>query len=120
MSHEKPMFNVRSIEAYQSCYPNPIQFTEGDIVEVGKEDDEYPGWIWTMLSDGNSGWAPLQLLSINGATGKALSDYSAIELSTTRGEKLLVLEELNGWYWVRNKGKQEGWIPASTTSKVEG
>ena len=113
------MFSVRVSTAYNACYPNPITFLAGETVTVGKQDEEYPGWIWTTLSDGNSGWAPLEFLSITENSAIALSDYSAIELSTKLNEKLLVLQELKGWYWVRNEQNLEGWIPIHTVQIIE-
>jgi SH3-like domain-containing protein len=87
---------------------------------VGRRDDEYPGWIWTIVADGNAGWAPESLLEIDGETALTKSDYTARELNTQVGDALDVVRELTGWLWVRNERDEEGWIPAATVSRPDG
>ncbi|MDO9086448.1 MAG: SH3 domain-containing protein [Anaerolineaceae bacterium] len=108
--------------AHTSNYPNPIRFQVGDPVQVGKRDEEFPGWIWVITSDGNQGWAPIQYLQIDGfdKTANALHAYSAWELNTTIGESLTLLYELNGWGWVENENKESGWVPLHTIERIVG
>jgi len=107
---------VRVKEAHRTSFPKPISFEKGDEVLVGKRDTQYPGWIWTTTRDGNSGWAPEQLLEIDGASATARESYNARELDTSVGEILTVHRELNDWYWVRNSADEFGWVPINTVT----
>jgi hypothetical protein len=101
------------ISAHKSNFSNPIHFQAGNLVEVGKADDEFPGWIWVTTLDGNQGWAPIQYLWID-ASGKnatANQPYSAQELDTRLAQVLKFHMELNGWGWVENEDHVFGWVP---------
>jgi hypothetical protein len=106
----------RVVEAYSSPFQNPIRFSAGDRISVGRRDKKNPGWIWALLANGNAGWAPEQYLEIDESiqTAVARSDYDATELSVQIGDEVFVSKSLAGWYWVRlqNDGS-EGWVPAA-------
>tara|TARA_R110002072_G_scaffold269868_1_gene429266 strand:- start:3551 stop:3892 length:342 start_codon:yes stop_codon:yes gene_type:complete len=105
---------ARVTESYRSAYANPIAFLQGDLVRVGVTDDEYPGWVWVIIADGNEGWAPLKYLE-HPESGDAVAntDYSARELDADAGEAVEVLKYLDGWVWCVNHEGQCGWLPAS-------
>ncbi len=108
------------VEAHRSNYPNPIHFKTGDVLRLGRVDTEFPDWVRTTTVDGNEGWAPMQYVHISESDpsrGTALFDYTAFELNTEVGEVLVVIRELNEWYWVENTSGVEGWVPANTTNK---
>ncbi|MCP4196904.1 MAG: hypothetical protein GY762_07105 [Proteobacteria bacterium] len=105
---------VKVRKPHRSNYPNPIKFQRGERVRIGQADTKYGGWIWTTVGSGNSGWAPLQLLELEGNEAVALSDYDARELNTEPGQILSVLNELNNWYQVRTADGTIGWIPVET------
>jgi SH3-like domain-containing protein len=94
-------------------YENPIQVTAGETVQVGRADDDYPGWIWCRAVDSREGWMPCELLSIEGSIGIVLQDYSAKELAVQPGDELAVQEVRHGWMLVRNEQGELGWIPQS-------
>ena len=99
-------------KAHTSSYPNPISFEKGEVVGLGAEDTEYPGWVWTRTRDGNEGWAPLSYLEVTElkkATAKR--SYCAIELNVEHGEEVEVVNELNGWAWCANEAGEYGWLP---------
>ena len=103
------------IEAHVSNYANPIVFSVGDAVTIGRRDDEYPGWIRVQTADGNEGWAPESYINVTGAESAiVVSDYCAREVDTTQGESLEALQELNGWIWCRRQQDDEGWVSAKT------
>ncbi|WP_421171086.1 SH3 domain-containing protein [Aeromonas dhakensis] len=105
--------------AHHTCYPNPIAFRAGELVRIGHEDDEFPGWVCTFTADGNEGWAPLSLLTqISAQEAQARQDYTARELDVAAGEWVRVDRELAGWLWVHNDQGQSGWIPASAIAPV--
>jgi hypothetical protein len=108
------MTTLRVAKPHRSNYGDPISFNKGDNLQVGREDDMYPGWIWAITKDGNRGWAPVKLLKIDQSHARAQEDYSARELNTRQGEKLVLLRAMNAWYWVSNSAGDTGWIPEST------
>ncbi|WP_252180020.1 SH3 domain-containing protein [Endozoicomonas sp. 4G] len=108
------MKTVKVIEDYQACYPDPVTFSEGDRLMLGKSDDEFPGWIWVTATCGKEGWAPLPLIRrLSQNQGTAIEDYTARELSVSVGEDLKILREINAWAWVENRQKHMGWVPVS-------
>lgn len=115
----KPAFmRVKAIKEHKSAYPNPITFQQGEQVQVGKRDTLFLGWIWTTTNTGNSGWAPEQILEINGSRAVAKEDYNARELNTALGEVLAVYRELSEWYWASNAAGEYGWVPVTTVCKI--
>ena len=106
---------------HDSHYPNPIEFRHGDYVNIGRQDDEFPGWIWVTTDDGNQGWAPIQYLRIDDSdkTAIAIQDYTARELNTTSGELLKLHFELNGWGWVENQNNECGWVPMQSLKRMD-
>ncbi|MDH5633336.1 MAG: SH3 domain-containing protein [Gammaproteobacteria bacterium] len=103
--------------AHRSSYPEPVSFAEGDRIRVGREDTEFPGWVWITDSTDREGWAPLDYLQINNTDGEAiaLANYDATELNTVEGEELHVHQELNQWYRAENARGGCGWVPVNTT-----
>ncbi len=103
------------VVAHVSSYPDPIRFSRGDRVAVGRSDDRYPGWIRVTIDSGNEGWAPQSVLRIEpSGAGVALEEYSAQELDTTVGESVRSLRELAGWLWVEDARGRQGWIPKAS------
>ena len=102
---------------HTSSFPNPITFSPGDPLRLGKRDSEYPGWIWVTTPCGGQGWAPDAYIEAASATqGVATESYTAKELNTVAGESLIRHKELNEWLWVENDYGECGWIPKKTTS----
>ncbi len=98
---------------YQVEYRNPIQVKAGERAEVGREDEDYPGWLWCRAADGREGWVPAELLSEERPRATALVDYSAKELAVEIGEEVEIEETRHGWARVRNARGELGWIPES-------
>lgn len=106
-------------ENYRTKYTDPITLSAGDTVLLGKEETEeiWKGWIWAEHK-GKSGWIPLQIVEKEkDGRGRITQDYTARELDVSKGDKVIVLKELNGWLWVMNVQKQEGWIPSEVASE---
>ncbi|KAA3614253.1 MAG: ligand-binding protein SH3 [Planctomycetota bacterium] len=108
---------VTVTKPHRSHYPNPIELHPGEEVSVVTEDPSHPGWIRVRTSDGNEGWAPKDYLQeSSNAKATALVKYTARELNTDEGEKLIVHSELHGWIWVENQNGQCGWVPRETVA----
>ncbi len=105
--------------SHTSTYPDPIEFSRGDVLALGKEDDEYPGWIWTTVASGNAGWAPLSRIRLqNSKQGQATADYCARELNTRVGQRVTCMQELCDWLWVESDTGETGWIPRHTAEAI--
>src|SRR5262245_66535618 len=76
------------IEDNNPTYPDPIQVGKGDLLIVGEEDSEYPGWIWCENQKGKRGWVPDDCIETTGSVSRARYDYSAAELRARMGERL--------------------------------
>ncbi len=109
---------AKVIKAYSSCYPNPVFFKKHEIIETGREDKEFPGWIWVQTMDGNKGWAPLEILEIASSQAKAKESYCAKELTTELGLELTILRIISGWLYVKSDSDEEGWIPELTVEFI--
>jgi len=106
--------------AHKSNYPDPISFVTGDELVLGDADDEYIGWIKVTTHEKNVGWAPIEYIELHtdNRLGTAICDYSAVELNTIEEEGLLVLGELNGWYFAENLNGDRGWVPTDSVKIV--
>src|SRR5437667_11836754 len=108
-----PNAKLRVQRKYEAQYRDPIQVKAGERVEVEREDDEYPGWLWCRAGDGRQGWMPVELLSRQRPIAIALEDYSAKELTVQPGDELEIERVCHGWALVRNAQGELGWIPQS-------
>jgi len=107
----------RVLEDYQAAYPEPIVVRAGEGLVVGKEDPEYPGWIWCTDKKGKGGWVPDDCIERTGGSAKARYDYAATELSATAGEELIMTKEKDGWAWCFNRSGQSGWLPVANLER---
>jgi hypothetical protein len=107
---------------YTSCYPDPIILKKNEVVLYGKEDTEFPNWIYcTSLKSSKEGWVPKQILSLpNPITNESFvqQDYSAHELTVRQGEVVIALYHLNDWSYCKTSTEELGWIPSSHLTKT--
>lgn len=107
-----------TIKTWTPVYKNPLLLYKGERVKVGREDDEWKGWIWCITKN-NSGWVPKQIIKfITETEGEILENYSAEELEVDLNEKISAIKETNGWILGRHErtGK-EGWLPKEILGK---
>jgi uncharacterized protein YgiM (DUF1202 family) len=105
--------------------PHAPKFTQfmkvkaGEIVTVGKEDNEYPGWLWCTDSHGISNWVPKEFLKITADPSRAefLVDYDATELTVQVGETVTVYSEQSGWLWCLTASGKYGWVPKECVAR---
>ena len=109
----------RVIVAHRSRYPDPIRFAPSDRLEIGRREDEYPGWIRVTTPSGNEGWAPESIIR-PGTEGQgiALSEYDATELDTEVGQEVVFLREHKGWSLIETGSGETGWVPNATIAPV--
>ena len=111
--------SARVLKDYVAQYPDPIAMVPGDVVQVGKFDPEYPGWVWTTSKrTGKSGWVPEESLAIEGTQGRASRAFTAQELTVSAGEAVTIVEELLGWAWVEAGPSRKGWVPLSHLLRI--
>lgn len=99
----------RVTAAYQRSYPDPLCARAGDLLVLGEEDDEHPGWIWAADPEDRSGWVPIDLPEP--VSGAARYDYSAAELDARQGDIRRRDEERAGWGRCVNEAGEQGWVP---------
>ena len=85
---------------------------------VGREDTEWPGWLWCTTMAGASGWAPVPYLRNTAAGFVAVCDYDATELVAEAGECLTVEQEVNGWVWCSASAARAGWVPVRNVEPI--
>src|SRR5215813_2499276 len=99
------------VKPYVAQYSNPIEFALGELVELQREDAEYPGWWWCRAPSGKEGWVHESFLERSGNTARGLSAYSARELSVSGGERGRIIHCLGGWVCLRLESGLQGWLP---------
>lgn len=112
----RPGCRATATRDYTATYADPISFKAGESVQVGRQDDEWPTFLWCISQSGKSGWTPLPYLDRRGSQAVARRDYSAIELTVAAGEGLTLEEELGGWYWAATDDGRRGWVPAEVVN----
>jgi len=106
------------VRPYQAAYSDPIVVKAGEVLIVGSEDVEYPGWIWCTDERGKSGWVPKDCIRCKCGSCKAVYDYTAIELSAQENEELTVNAEKYGWFLCTNGDGQSGWLPVANVNVI--
>ena len=108
----------RVIESYQTPFPNPIKISKGEILNIGKKESEWSGWIWCINGVGEMGWVPESYLEIYETNCKVLQDYDATELSVDVGQELIIKKEEAGWIWATNQQGKSGWVPLKNVQMI--
>ena len=111
------------IENYKSQYNDPIHIEFGTLLNIEKEDSEYPGWFFCRIknhSQHKGGWVPKSVIAFTSqAQGYAIEEYTAKELDILAGEIIEKIKEINGWIWCKKINNcEEGWIPSDIISEV--
>jgi uncharacterized protein YgiM (DUF1202 family) len=115
----KNPLTYRAIADYQVAYPDPLVVRAGEALVVGKEDPEYPGWVWCKDSTGKGWWFPDDCIERAEGNYRARYDYAATELSATAGEELIMINKKGGWALCTNGRGQSGWLPVANLVSSE-
>ena len=101
--------------AYATQYADPIAFKKGDRLVLTGRSDNWNGhtWLWAIaVKDGREGWIPDSIIDAPGkAEQQASIDYSARELTCSKGESLILIRSTHGWHWCENQDGKMGWVP---------
>ncbi len=105
--------------AHVSEYPEPISLKKGDLVSVGEKYDgpeNWENWLLCSAPGQKDGWVPAQIIALREpGAGVITEDYSATELNTVAGDRLIGSRVLNGWLWAdRPSDGATGWVPMDT------
>ena len=110
-SNHHSLRSGRVIADHQSTYPDPLVISAGEMLTVGDNDSQWPGFVWCTNQSGKGGWVPKAYLDRDNDTATARCDYSAVELTVTIGEQLALLKEEGGWAWCSTQDGRLGWVP---------
>lgn len=108
-----------TVNDYIAAYANPISGKVGDLLRMGRNDDEWPGWVWCTGPDGREGWVPEAYIDI-GPPARLRLNYDARELSVQLGETLEILFSQSGWHYARRASGECGWVPENVVQIMEG
>lgn len=98
---------------YQVIDRAPLVLAVGDRVRVGRNDSDWPGWIWVTAIDGRGSYVPEEILALHGdGTAAVKLPFHARDLSVVKDEPVVSVREVKGWHWCRNEDGEEGWLPA--------
>ena len=109
---------VQVTRKHEASFPYSMRVKAGDVVAVGEEDEEMPGWFWCTNKEGVSAWTPEKYLRIEDGEGVILHDYDSIEHTVETGEILEPIEEANDWIWCTNIRGELGWVPADKIEEL--
>ena len=105
---------MRANRAHRVPERAPLQVAEGQVVEVGDRDTEWPEFVF-LVTDAGSGWVPARHLSADHGTAIVVEPYDTTELPVAEGEEVVVTarDDQSGWWWCRSEDGTEGWVPRS-------
>jgi hypothetical protein len=113
------MIRATVIEAHAPVHEDVLMGKAGDVVRLGRKDDEWPGWVWCTSEKGVGSWVPELYLARDGENGRLLVDYEATELTVSPGDRLALHHEVNGWWWATAVNGAQGWVPADKVTSLQ-
>jgi uncharacterized protein YgiM (DUF1202 family) len=102
------------LKPYEVKYLNAIRVRKGSSLLILREETNpaWKGWLWCRSEDGQEGWISKDYMDIQGSKAIMNRDYDAREVAVQASEMVQVLNQENGWSWVRKSDGSEGWIPS--------
>ncbi len=110
----RPKYRV--VKEHKASFTYAMLASEGDVVTIGKEDPEMPGWFWCKDTKGVEMWVPYTHLAIVGKKARFTQDYNSSELNASVGDCVQFLGETLGWAECLDSQWRYGWIPTSKLS----
>ncbi|WP_370571082.1 MULTISPECIES: SH3 domain-containing protein [Serratia] len=116
-----------AIDDYARPYENPISVAKGDVVRPcvgGSMSTDFMGWTWCIGSDGRAGWTPDSWCDVTDEGWRLKRDFSALELTVRKGDRLLLLFSESGFVFSESSSGERAWVPDAvlaleTTSCVD-
>ena len=90
----------------------PLSLGAGQMVQCGKQDSDWPGWIWVTAEGGRGSYVPEEILHVEGMRATVKRAFRAHDLSVKKQEQVRSLQEVKGWHWCQSGSGEEGWLPA--------
>ncbi len=108
----------RVVKEHKASYNYAIVVAEGDLVSIGREDPEMPGWFWCKDADGVEMWVPSTYIDVEGARGVFNQPYNSVELNVEVGDIVQFLGEALGWAECLDGEWRYGWVPSDKLAPV--
>lgn len=103
-----------AISDYDRPYEDPIDVKAGDLVRPvtdGTMETDIMGWTWCVGPDGRAGWTPDSWCRPMGESWQILRDFSALELTVRKGDRLRLLYSESGFLFCETGAGECAWVP---------
>lgn len=103
---------------YHRPYEDPLSVIKGDVVRPltdGSMETDYLGWTWCTGPDGRVGWVPDSWCEVTEAGWQLLRDFSALEFTLRKGDRLRMIFSESGFIFAENERGERAWIPDAVT-----
>jgi hypothetical protein len=103
-------------EAHTPSDRPPLVVRVGEEVTAGERHDRWSAFVLVTTAARSEGWVPSRYLSADQGPARVVRAYTTLELATTAGATLQVLErdDESGWLWCVDATGGEGWVPVGT------
>ena len=108
----------RVIVRHDPAAQTPIVVHRGDALVVGREDDEWPGWLWCTAADGVAGWVPVPYIENCNTGHVGACDHDSTALSLADRDQVTVDREINVHGWCSTDDGRHGWAPTRNLAPV--
>lgn len=103
-----------ALRDYDRPYENPIEVKAGDLVRPvtdGSMETDFLGWTWCVGPDGRAGWTPDNWCQPMGEGWQIARDFSALELTVRKGDRLRLLHGESGFLFCETAAGERAWVP---------
>ncbi|SHE64622.1 Variant SH3 domain-containing protein [Devosia limi DSM 17137] len=104
---------------YDRPYDEPISVSKGALVRPvtdGSMDTDFMGWTWCVGVDGRAGWTPNSWCEPSEGGWRLQRDFSALELSVKKGDRLRVIYSESGFLFCETASGDRAWLPDAVTA----
>lgn len=99
---------------YERPYEDPITVRRGEVVKPvidSSRNTDLFGWTWCIGPDGRSGWTPDSWCEPIGDGWRMMRDFSALELTIRKGDRLRVIHGESGFLFCESATGDQAWVP---------
>lgn len=114
------MRHYRVVIEWKAAYENPIVLKNGEQLWLTGETEKWDGhlWVWAKNQAGKEGWIPNTLVREIDDKHYANEEFSALELTCRKDQKLLGIDEKHGWILCKAEDGSQGWVPAKNLEAI--